>query len=75
MTIHNASRTQRDTAKVMTTTFTTHVVDIDLAALLGNIDVADGQVILAIQTPSGRAKRITLGANFLVPSRFEDPFA
>lgn len=72
--LHNASRTKRDTAQVTTMTFTTHVVSVDLALLLGEIDVADGQVVLDIQTPSGRSKRVQIPSHLLVPThdRIED---
>jgi hypothetical protein len=65
--LHNASRTKRDTASVTTMTFTTHVVSVDLEKLLGEIDVADGQVVLEIRTPSGRSKRVQIPSNLLVP--------
>ena len=73
--LHNASRTTRDQVSATRMTFTTHVVDVDLALLLGDIDVADGQVIIAIQTPSGRSKRVTLAPSFLVPSRNDEGWA
>lgn len=67
MTTKLHSRTKRDTAAVTRMTFTTHVVDIDVADLLGDIDVTDGQVIVEIRTPSGRSKRVTLAPSFLIP--------
>lgn len=62
----NYKSTNRDTATVHTETFTTHVVEVDLTDLLGAIDVAGGQVIVSIQTPSGRTKRVTIPAHLLV---------
>ena len=67
MTIHNASRTRREQAPVTMMTFTTHVVDVDLEPLLREIDVTDGgEVIVALQMPSGRAKRVRIPASSLV---------
>lgn len=57
--------TRRDTVSASTYTRTIHMVDVDLADLLGAFDVTD-EVILMVQTPSGRAKRVAIGGNFLV---------
>lgn len=51
-----------------TFTRTTHIVSVDLADLLGQFDVTD-EVVLMIETPSGRAKRVAIGGNFLVAPR------
>ena len=59
------SGTRRDTVTVDTRSVTTHVVHVDLAALLGQYDVTDN-VVLMINTPSGRDKRVALGGNFLL---------
>lgn len=59
-----SSRTDKVSAS--TTTYTTHVVHVDLAALLGQYDLTDN-VVLMIGTPSGRDKRVALGGNFLAP--------
>ena len=47
------------------TTYTTHVIHVDLSTMLGQYDPND-QVVVMIATPSGRDKRITLTGNFLV---------
>lgn len=65
-------KTIRDTAAVTTTTFTTHVVDVDLADLLGTIDVAGGQVVVSIRTPNGRTKRVTIPGHMLVAPAIAD---
>ena len=44
---------RRDTVEVSTRSVTTHVVHVDLAALLGQYDVTDN-VVLMLNTPSGR---------------------
>jgi len=49
---------------------TVHTVHVDLADLLSAYDVTD-EVILMVETPSGRAKRVHLGGNFLVPTHDE----
>jgi hypothetical protein len=58
------SGTRRDTVAVDTRSVTTHVVHVDLAALLGGYDITDN-VVLMLSTPSGRDKRVALGGNFL----------
>ena len=66
--------TRRDTVAATATTFTTHVVHVDLATLLGAYDLTDN-VVLMVATPSGRDKRVAIGGNFLAPahvSRWED---
>lgn len=56
-----------DRVPVEATTYTTHVVDVDLASLLAGLGIGfSDTVVLAIQTPSGRAKRVTLNPSFLV---------
>lgn len=55
-----------------TFTRTQHIVSVDLADLLGQFDPTD-EVILAIETPSGRAKRVTIGGNFLVAPHHVEP--
>jgi len=65
--LHNASRTKRDTASVTRMTFTTHVIDIELAHLLEDIDVTDGPVVLEIRTPSGRSQRVQIRPHLLIP--------
>jgi len=67
--LHAASRTKRDNVAVTRMTFTTHVVDVDLAHLLEDIDVLDGNVIVEIRTPSGRSQRVTIRPNLLIPTR------
>lgn len=64
---------RRKTDKVSTETFsvTVHHVQVDLAALLGQFDLSD-EVVLVISTPSGRPKKVTIGGNFLAPSRFAE---
>jgi hypothetical protein len=73
-----SQRPKRDTVSASTHTFTTHVVHVDLADLLGVFDVTDS-VVLMVATPSGRDKRIAIGGNFLVEPHhaepYEDPFA
>lgn len=65
-------RPKRDTVSAETMTYTTHVVHVDLSALLGAYDVQDN-VVLMVATPSGRDKRIAIGGNFLVaPHHIED---
>jgi len=64
----------RDTVSVQTHTQTIHYVDVNLADLLGQFDVTD-QVVLMIQTPSGRSKRVALGGNFLAPTRNDEGWA
>ena len=59
------SGTRRDTVTVDTRSVTTHVVHVDLAALLGQYDIHDN-VVLMLATPSGRDKRVALGGNFLL---------
>lgn len=56
----------RGTVSTQATTFTTHVVHVDLADLLGAYDVTD-TVVLMVATPSGRDKRIGIPGNLLVP--------
>lgn len=70
MTIHNASRTRRDNASVTTHTHTTHHVIVDVAHLLRDIDPGD-EVVVVLETPSGRSKRVAIPANLLTP-RAED---
>jgi hypothetical protein len=65
--LRNASRTQRDNVAVTRMTFTTHVVDVDLAALLEGIDVADGPVVVELRTPSGRSQRVQIRPHLLIP--------
>jgi len=62
--LKQSSRTDKVAASA--TTYTTHVVHVDLAALLGQYDLTDN-VVLMISTPSGRDKRVALGGNFLAP--------
>lgn len=59
------TRQTRDTVSTETFTYTTHVVEVDLAGVLAGFDPTD-RVVLAIRTPSGRNKRVTLGGGFLV---------
>jgi len=66
--IHGSKRT---TADVSTITVTTHVLHVDLAAQLRGIDPLDS-VVLMIQTPSGREKRVAIGGNFLVDGTVHD---
>jgi hypothetical protein len=67
-------RDRRDTVSVETHTRTTHYVNVDLAALLGQFDVTD-EVVLLLDTPSGRAKRVAVGGNFLAPRRNDEGWA
>jgi hypothetical protein len=57
--------TRPTTASVQAVTVTTHVIHVDLAAQLSGIDFMDS-VVLMINTPSGRDKRVALGGGFLV---------
>jgi hypothetical protein len=61
--LKQSSRTDKVAAS--TTTYTTHVVHVDLAVLLAGYDLTDN-VVLMISTPSGRDKRVVLPSNFLV---------
>jgi len=58
-------KSRATTANVQTVTVTTHVLHVDLAAQLAGIDLMDN-VVLMINTPSGRSKRVALGGGFLV---------
>lgn len=58
-------KSKRDTVSAETFTRTIHMVDVNLADLLSQFGIED-EVVLVIQTPSGRAKRVALSANFLV---------
>jgi hypothetical protein len=72
---HLKARNARDTVAATTFTVTTHHVQVDLAGLLGQFDVTD-QVVLVIETPSGRPKRVALQGGFLVPPHAGlDPYA
>jgi hypothetical protein len=62
-----------DTVAATATTYTTHVVHVELAALLGAYDPTD-TVVVMIQTPSGRDKRVTIGGNFLVAPHHTEPW-
>jgi len=62
---------RRDKVSAETFTITTHHVQVDLAALLAQFDVTD-QVVLLIQTPSGRSKRVALNGSFLAPTHHAD---
>lgn len=65
------SLNKRGSVSAEAMTYTTHVVQVDLADLLGQYDVTD-QVVVMITTPSGRSKRVTLAANFLVAPHHTD---
>jgi len=67
-------RDRRETASVETHTRTTHYVNVDLRDLLGRFDVTD-EVVLLVDTPSGRAKRVAVGGNFLAPTRNDEGWA
>lgn len=54
-----------NSVSIETFTYTTHVVEVDLADLLGTFDPTD-RVVLNVRTPSGRDKRVTIGGGFLV---------
>lgn len=62
MTIKNS---RSDKVSVDTFTVTTHHVQVNLADLLAQYGLED-QVVLMIQTPSGRSKRVTLTPNFFI---------
>lgn len=48
-----------------TFTRTVHHISVDLAAVLSGFDPTD-EVVLVIETPSGRPKRVTMSGQFLV---------
>ena len=58
-------KSRATTASVQAVTVTTHVIHVDLEPQLRGIDILDS-VVLMINTPSGRPKRVALGGNFLV---------
>ena len=64
-------RNVQNTVPASTFTRTVHTVHVDLADLLRQYDVTD-EVVLMVETPSGRAKRVVIGGNFLAPSRDEE---
>lgn len=74
MTALKHDRNRRETASVETHTRTTHYVNVDLRDLLGRFDVTD-EVVLLVDTPSGRAKRVAVGGNFLAPARNDEGWA
>lgn len=55
-------------ARFQSFTVTTHNVHIDLADLLSRFDITD-EVVLLIETPSGRAQKVRINPNLLVPPR------
>jgi hypothetical protein len=59
-------KSREDRHDVLATTFTrtVHTVHVDLRDLLSQYDPTD-EVVLMIETPSGRAKRVHVGGNFL----------
>jgi hypothetical protein len=56
---------RRQTVSAQTFTRTIHMVDVDLTDLLSGFGIED-EVVLMVQTPSGRAKRVAIPANLLV---------
>ena len=61
------------TISASTHTHTKHMIVVDLVHVLANIDPAD-EVVVSIQTPSGRPKRVAIGGGLLVspPPPHED---
>lgn len=66
----------RDKVSVDVIAHTTHVVNVDVAAVLAGlqIDFAD-TVVITLQTPSGRAKRVTLNPSWLIEPHHVDDYA
>jgi hypothetical protein len=64
--------TKQSKVSAVSTTFVTHVVSVSLADLLGEIDATDGQVVVEIETPSGRSQRVTIRPNLMVPQHHAD---
>ena len=67
------SQQKRATVDASAITYTTHVVHVDLSAMLAGLEVgfADN-VVVTIACPSGRDKRVSINPSFLIEPHHAD---